>query len=147
MTMTTTPCLSKKRRAFQKEALYDHDRHLLPFQEKETFFRRRLCMTLTTTSIFLPRRESCMAMTTTPSLSQQKWRAFEKKARDDHDHPFPSRRGELLKRRLCMAMTTTPWPFQEREYNFVEEGCVLLGRGRDGGPGCSGSNGRRCPSP
>ena len=61
-----------------------------------------------------------MTMTTTSSLSQKS------KLYDNAHHPFP---------------------FQEEEYNFLEEGCVLLRNGGGGNPGWSESTGRRCPSP
>ena len=62
----------------------------------------------------------------TAGISKQR-RALQKEALYDHDnHSFP---------------------FQEEEYTFLEEGCVLLRKGRDDSAGCRGSAGCRCPSP
>ena len=41
MTMTTIPSISKKRRrAFVREAVYDHDYHPFPFPEEEESFSK-----------------------------------------------------------------------------------------------------------
>ena len=101
--------IQKRRRAFQRKAVYDHDHHPFHFPSRGKALRKECCVLSVSLSVCL---FVIMTMTTTLSLSQKRKRALQKKALCDHDPtPFLSLKKRTFEKKAlydCMTMTTTP---------------------------------------
>ena len=115
--------IQKRRRAFQRKAVYDHDHHPFHFPSRGKALRKECCVLSVCLSVCL---FVIMAMTATLSLSQKRKKASQKKALCDHDPtPFLSLKTKIIFQKTALSdHDHHSLPFQKEEESFPKEGCV-----------------------